>query len=247
MNIGRTIFRNIRIGISCSPNLYIPLRRMAGRTDGLAEVGTQLVIEGFPRSGNSYAEAAIRWSQRDTLKLAHHTHSAAHVLWAIKNRIPVLVVFRNPIDAITSLVQHEPERYAFSDSIREYISFHSALFRSQDSIVFSPFQQTTNGFPDVIRNINRKFNLDLRTYEDNSNENREIFNLLNRLSQSRKTIDGDTEPYSPDVALELKLRRKETRERLIEELTSSGRYASILAESMDVYRRLENIYISGTA
>jgi hypothetical protein len=54
--------RRIRTFLSDKPEVYIPLARIL-KGDFIVNKKTEIVIEGYPRSGNSFAEAAFRFSQ----------------------------------------------------------------------------------------------------------------------------------------------------------------------------------------
>src|SRR5215210_9212094 len=69
---------------------------------------TQFVIEGFPRSGNTFAVVAFEQAQRETFRIAHHLHAPAQVMLAARWRIPALVLVRKPTDAVLSWTIREP-------------------------------------------------------------------------------------------------------------------------------------------
>ena len=64
---------------------------------------TQICIEGFPRSGNTYSVSAFKLANKG-IKISHHLHVPAQVLLAVQYQIPTIVVIRNPLDAVTSLL-----------------------------------------------------------------------------------------------------------------------------------------------
>src|SRR5215210_2906944 len=53
---------------------------------------TQIVIEGFPRSGNTFAVVAFEQAQRESVRVAHHLHMPAQVIraaqWSITDPLP---------------------------------------------------------------------------------------------------------------------------------------------------------------
>ena len=59
---------------------------MYARTDKrstLARRGTVLVIEGFPRSGNTFSVAAFQIANGQQLHLGRHLHGAPHLLLSL--------------------------------------------------------------------------------------------------------------------------------------------------------------------
>jgi hypothetical protein len=76
--------RRLRGWIGEHPALYLPLAAGFRRAyDGSRKaVGreTEVVIEGFPRCGNSFAFAAFALAQPHPVHIAHHLHAPAQVL-----------------------------------------------------------------------------------------------------------------------------------------------------------------------
>ena len=71
---------------------------------------TSILLEGFGGSANSYLYTVFKYANRsnEKLQLAGHTHHSAQVIQAVQWKIPVVVIIRNPIDAICSLCAREP-------------------------------------------------------------------------------------------------------------------------------------------
>ena len=85
------------------PRLYFPFFRVKnGHSDLLVDETTDLCVEGFPRSANSFTVSAIQSAQPQSLSVAHHTHVPANAIRATRLRIPTLILIRNPGDAIIS-------------------------------------------------------------------------------------------------------------------------------------------------
>ena len=89
------------------PSLYLNVMRLRWRgspaSQRLIFSETDVVIEGFPRSANSFALAAFRSVNQGGLRIATHVHSPAQVLYAVENDIPAMVLIREPDEAILSL------------------------------------------------------------------------------------------------------------------------------------------------
>mgnify|MGYP006403226531 CR=1 FL=1 len=66
----RRIIRRLRRIVFRSPTLYLPFRQLRRPGTTLTQ-DTELVIEGFPRSGNTWAEFSFRQAQVRSVKLAH--------------------------------------------------------------------------------------------------------------------------------------------------------------------------------
>lgn len=64
---------------------------------------TELVVEGFPRSANSFTARFFR-RNNDGIVIATHSHSPTEIIVAAKRTLPIIVLLRNPKDAILSFV-----------------------------------------------------------------------------------------------------------------------------------------------
>jgi len=119
---------------------------------------TQLVIEGFPRSGNSFARRAFIMAQNDPQiknHIAHHLHVPAQVVLAARWQIPTLVLIRRPKDAVLSLAIRDP--ISVDQALRYYVSFYETVEKYRDAYVLGLFDEVTEDFGEVIRRINDKF------------------------------------------------------------------------------------------
>ena len=151
----------LRRRLAGCPALYLPLRRWRAPGTILAD-DTDLVIEGFPRSANTWAEAVVRHMAPD-LRLAHHSHAAAHVLEACRRKIPCLVVFRAPDDAVRSLAAMFPGRILPREAYADYAAFYTAILkRCGPTMLLAPFEQVT-GDPDfLLQRLRERFDLRFR-------------------------------------------------------------------------------------
>ena len=124
---------------------------------------TRLVLEGFPRSANTYALAAFRCANGSGPAVASHLHSAASVAEGLRRRLPVLVVIRDPVDACASLIQRQ--QVTAHSALVAYVRFHLAVLGCLDSIVVSDFMTTTTSFGSAVRAINGRFGTSYIPYE----------------------------------------------------------------------------------
>src|ERR687889_719746 len=119
---------------------------------------TQLVIEGFPRSGNSFARRAFVLAQNESpgkIRIAHNMHVPAQVVRAARWQIPTLVVIRRPRDAVLSFAVWGP--ISVDQALRYYISFYETVEKYRDAYVLGLFEEVTEDFGQVIRRMNDKF------------------------------------------------------------------------------------------
>jgi hypothetical protein len=117
---------------------------------------TQVVIEGYPRSANTFACVAFAMAQPAPLRIAHHLHSVGQVRRGGQLGIPTILLIREPREAILSLairMEHADVQWALD----EYLEFHSAMVAMADKFVLADFDEVTSDFGAVVRRLNRRF------------------------------------------------------------------------------------------
>ena len=102
--------------------------------DLLVDRETQIVIVGFPRSGNTFAVVAFEQAQRESVRVAHHLHMPAQVMRAARWRVPTLLLTRKPTDAALSWVIREP-RVPIRQALKHYVSFYEKAAEYRHSLV----------------------------------------------------------------------------------------------------------------
>lgn len=163
-----------------------------GKRATLARRDTALVIEGFLRSGNTFAVAAFRIANGDRPHLGRHLHGAPHVLRAARLGVPALVLIRRPADAVASYLIRRPSLTA-SDALLEYVDFYSTCWPVRDSFVVGVFEQVVSDFGTVIDAINRRFGTTFRRYEPTPENEAAAFALveeMNRLECAGEVVES---------------------------------------------------------
>jgi len=130
---------------------------------------TEIVIEGYPRSGNSFAVAAFGQAQRRPVRIAHHTHTPAHVIVAIRAGIPALVLIRDPEDACVEFVMMK-EFMSLRQALRGYVRFYKPLRPYKDRFVVGAFPEVMSDFGAVMERVNARFGMAFTPF-DHTQEN----------------------------------------------------------------------------
>lgn len=149
----------------------------------LVASNTSLVVEGFPRSANSFfwrafviAQAIqqgfyptanpprpIQLAQQMNLKIATHLHLAFQFHQAARYRIPAVLLIREPVGAIVSwyLFDHPEYQLPISRQLenyaRCYVNYHRKIRSYRDHFVLACFHDAIHRFPDVVRRVNARF------------------------------------------------------------------------------------------
>lgn len=157
------------------PELYFALVKLKRMHDfknephvkNLLTKETDIVIEGFPRSANTYAVVAFYMSQQTPKLVAHHYHAAGHVIKGIKFGKPVVVLIRKPEDAISSLCVRHPN-ISIERAIKDYVAFYKPLLKYKEKVVVAGFDEIRNDYSIVLQEVNSKFgtNFDIPIIDD---------------------------------------------------------------------------------
>lgn len=112
---------------------------LRGMGSQLATRRSRLCIEGFPRSGNTFALACLLEIPGLTRnEVAHHTHNIANVRRALSLEVPTYVLLRDPLAACLSL--SVMGLASVEEGIRAWLEFHRPLLRMGDQSVLVPLE-----------------------------------------------------------------------------------------------------------
>src|SRR5262245_16331159 len=159
------------------PALYLPLVARRRAFDGTRKaVGrdTEVVIEGFPRCGNSFAFAAFALAQARPVRIAHHLHAPAQVIAGVRRRLPTIVVIRRPDDAVVSLLLRKPD-WEPDEAFAEYLRFYARIWPFRDGFVVATFEQVVGDLAPVVRRLNRRFGTAFAEFEHTPENVRRCF------------------------------------------------------------------------
>lgn len=156
--VGRALRRHGRAVLAPHPRTYFLFDRLTRPPGYSGTLGpeTELVIEGFPRSANSWTVVAFREAQPRPPRIAHHRHAEAQVLAGVKRGLPVLVLIRRPDEAIRSLVFPDPENDP-RRALERWLAFYGAVHRVSHGVVIATFEQATQDLGGVVDRLNARF------------------------------------------------------------------------------------------
>jgi hypothetical protein len=197
---------------------------------------TELLIEAFPRSGNTYAEAAFRFANGDGVRLSHHLHTVRSVQLAVKYGTPALLLIRQPRGILGSYMQFNP-RYEGSEILEGYVAYHEKLLPHFGQLVVADFPDTTGDFGAVIRRVNERFGTSFVPYERTPENEESVRGMIenagathsptaferavSRPSDSRRSADEVIAELPPAVTSLLD-RAEETYQRMLEAIGRSA-------------------------
>ena len=161
----------------------------------LANQNTNICIEGFPRSGNSFACRIIRITD-PWIKISDHTHSIANVKSASENHVPIVILIRKPLDAIVSYVlrriglrQKTTKEMSLRLAFKDYYIFYQYIYKqlnnlnNTNKIKIIKFETLINETSTYLETIENLINID---FQINSLE--DLNKLIDRTNNQLKTI-----------------------------------------------------------
>jgi hypothetical protein len=218
--LARRSWHAARSALGAHPGVFLPWARRHYGPELAFGPGTEIVIEGFPRSGNTFAVVAFEAAQTRPFRIAHHLHAPAQVIAGVQAGKPVLVLVRHPEESALSLVIREPH-LTLAMALRDYRSFYEKIWSHRDGIVVASFPEVTTDFGAVVRRVNDRFGTVFEEFAhtpENVQRCFEVMGEINRLGARapRDAETGDARP-SPDRELR-KLELRGALERVPEEV-----------------------------
>jgi hypothetical protein len=194
---------------------------------------TEIVIEGYPRSGNTFSVVAFQLAQGRRVKVAHHLHAAAQIKRAARLDIPAIVLIREPSEAILSVVVRDPHA-SMRWALRSYIRFYSTVVPHLEKTVVAPFAIVTSDLASIIRMVNARYGTAFKEFvpsEDALNSVRQTVERMGQLDSMKTGWD-----YQLGVAVPSEQRRRAKEARRTEYFDERNKPLRLRAESL--YERI---------
>lgn len=135
--------------VSCSPS--VKWRRINQKKI--------LIIEGFPRCGNTFMKAVLQDAGLDWLRIVSHFHMPAPVLLGVKREIPTIVLVRHPKDCISSYVIRDG--CSIDQALTEFVNYHQQIIPvlHNRALMIIDFGLMTSDVNSVIKQVKLRFKL----------------------------------------------------------------------------------------
>ncbi len=148
---------------------------------------TDLVVEGFPRSGNTYAALGIASAQPRPVRIVSHAHVPAQVRRAVALEVPTVVAVRDPADATCSMAVADPH-HRVRDLLRYWIHYHEQVLELEHGVVVASFADITGQLGAVVDAVNRRFATELEPVGDDRATRDRIFAAI---ESKQRAVHGD--------------------------------------------------------
>jgi hypothetical protein len=234
---GRRVLRVGKYMMGHSPVLLPVLLRLT--PEGTArQIGpeTTLVIEGFPRSGNTFAVSAVQYLTADQGQIVSHVHHPAQFKRAVQLGLPVLFILRPPLDTLASYLIAGPHG-TIPMVMREYCYYHRQALHVADDLVVATFEQVTTDLGAVLARVNRRFGCSLPERTPQGSEVDEIFRRIDQKFRMHHRPDERGMIARPDRT------RSEANEMLRRRL-SEERHRSWMNRCEEIHHSLETFATS---
>ena len=178
-----------------------PYKRMAVSRE------SNICIEGYPRSSNSYAVVAFHLAN-ENVRIAHHHHVLAQIYKSMDYHIPIITVIRKPEDAITSFLIFQ-RSFNVDLYIKTYTQYYKRIISLHDQMIIADFDTVVNNFNKVINAVNVKYNSNYRIINNLEYRQNEIFGKLSEVNKIYFRGDKNKLMFPDDEREKLKHALKE--------------------------------------
>jgi len=215
---------SIRRFVGRCPFLYYNLA--LSKTHLSANRQTELVIEGAPRSGNSFAVVAFQHAQRKNIQIAHHLHVPAQIIRAVKRNIPTMVLIRQPLDVVSSTKIRHPEM-PINEIFKNYIWFYRSILNYSNSYLICSFSSLIKDYGLVIKCLNRKFGTNFAPFKHTKENVDIVFSHIDQINEmvGRGLEEQNSRPSELKEHLKIEVLKK----------AQSQTYASLAYQALAIY------------
>lgn len=136
------------------PRIYQPVGLLRGYGNVLAR-DFEILIDGHPRTANSFAAAAFISAQTQPVRVLSHRHTPAFVIAAVTAGKPVCLLIREPKATVVSWSIHSG--WDLRWCLESYIDYYESVAPYRAGFCVADFPEVTTHFSGVIERINRMF------------------------------------------------------------------------------------------
>lgn len=157
----------------------------------LARPDTAIVIEGYPRSGNTYGVAAWEYANGRAAHVGRHLHGAPHVQRAVRLHVPTIVLARRPREAVLSVLVRW-DALTPHDAVLSYLDFYRTIWPVRDGFVVGLFDRVVSDFGGVLVEVNQHFGTSFVPYDHTPENEAAVVRRveeLNRLESGGEVVE----------------------------------------------------------
>ncbi len=190
---------------------------------------TDLVIEGFPRSGNTFTTFAVDDASGHRLTIASHVHQPSQIKLALARGVPTVLVVRDPVSALASYLVYDP-RFSEPTVIGEYCSYHRQLVPYAERLLICEFDEVTSHMRSVVGRINHRYSLQIGPFDEAPSN---VERVLAQIEWRHKLVHPGLDPVQ-SAASPRSDRRQLTQQ--MREALLHPRNAAQMADAQELFR-----------
>ena len=163
---------------------------------------TCLLIDGYPRCANTFAYHGFLEAHNISVEnsshtnIAHHTHQPAQILRGVELGVPTLVLIREPIGCVSSLIVRN-SKLSIEYALKRYVKFYKKVIKVKNKTTVGSFDQVVSNYGRVIKKVNSKFEINFEIPSHTKNFEKKVFDRINWIN--KKTEKGSRKRISkPD-------------------------------------------------
>ena len=126
---------------------------------------TDLLIEGFGRSGSSFTRDSFYLLNNKKIKIAWNQKSPSAVAEAVKWKKPILILIREPKEVALSY-KIMNENLSFELILDQYIRYYKSIWKYKKNFVIAQNDQVWKNINNCIHQLNTKFTTKFQFSED---------------------------------------------------------------------------------
>lgn len=173
----------IRCSIFTNLSLFKAYAKLRPKwASGLVSQKSEITIEGFPRSGNTFAVAAFCYAQKRSVIVARHTHAPAQIDLALKYGIPVILLKRDPMSSISSLLVRERD-LPVDLAIKRYMWYYSNVMKYREKVVVVDFSDLISNYASEINKVNVLYGTNFNSYVNNKINDAKVFEIVEKMEE----------------------------------------------------------------
>ena len=172
MPFGQVIYRRMKFAVKnrldAYPALYGWIYQTLSRNKNLfVHHGTDLVLDGFPSSGNTFLLRYIKNLVDAKLLISHHMHSSAQIIIAGQAKVPTILCVRDPVDcsisnAVRQVISYGRVIIPPQSWIGYWTRYHENIIQQRDNEEFlrvARFDEIIGNTGDLISKISRDLDI----------------------------------------------------------------------------------------